>query len=202
MDKFLAQIPKSTLAFLAIVGGIILIVMIRPPSSICDSQIEVIKESQKKFLYKNPKSKMVKTTKFQQKLEFCKTTNNPGGCYELFQDIKVLLHDLSNLTHECASSVSGLSEFKRALWDSMDLMVKLAWGEKPPTAYNAKFGWLDTADITLYCQLKNRLQIIYGESAWDSYREKMMRELPGAKDLSRNQVWDMTIFSENCARYP
>lgn len=202
MDRFLAGIPKTTLAFLAIVGGIIFIIMADPPKSVCDAQIEVIKASQKKFLYKPVKSKFIKTTKFEDRLEFCKTTNNPGGCYELFQDMKMFLHDLDNVPKDCSSAVGGISEFKKAMWDSMTLMVQLAWGDKPPTAYNAKFAWLDTADITLYCHLKNKLQNIYGESAWDNYREKMMKELPGAKELPRNTVWDMTIFSENCARYP
>ena len=75
-------------------------------------------------------------------------------------------------------------------------------GEKPPAAYHSKFGWLDTADISLYCKLKGRYQATYGEGAWTSLREKMMKELPGAAEMPRNQVWDMIIFSENCARYP
>jgi hypothetical protein len=78
----------------------------------------------------------------------------------------------------------------------------LAWGETPPTAYHAKFGWLDTADVSLYCGLKTRIIAFYGDPAWSAFREKMMKELPGAKDLARNQVWDMSLFSENCSRYP
>lgn len=130
-------------------------------------------------------------------------TNNPGGCYELFSLMKSFLQDLSTVTQECGSAVGGVKEFNRALWETADLMVRLAWGDAPPSAYHAKFAWLDTADIALYCKLKNRIQIIYGEQAWNSFREKLMtKELPGAKDVPRNQVWDMSIFSENCARYP
>jgi hypothetical protein len=202
MDKILAAIPKNTLAFLAIVGGIIFIILAEPPKSVCDAQIEVIKKSQQKFLYKDPKSKMVKTTRYQTRLAFCKDRNDPGACYELFHDMRSFLRDLSNVPTDCSGAVGAVSEFKKAMWDSMTLIVQLAWGDKPPASYNAKFGWLDTADITLYCQLKNSLQMIYGETAWDNYREKMMKELPGAKELPRNQVWDMALFSENCARYP
>lgn len=203
MDKILASIPKNMIAFLSIVSGILFIIFIvSPPKTVCDAQIELIQKSQAKFLYKNPKSKMVKTTKYQSRLEFCRSRNNPGACYELFHDMRNFLVDLSNVPHECNSSVGAIKEFDKAMWDSMTLIVQLAWGDKPPTAYNAKFGWLDTADLTLYCQLKNRLQIIYGETRWDNYREKTMNELPGAKELGRNQKWDMSIFSENCARYP
>jgi len=201
MDKFLAGIPKNTLAFLAIVGGMLLIILTQPPVSVCDAQLDVIKASQRLLLFKDPKSKMVKTTKFETLRDRCKATNDPGGCYELFQASKLLLQDLETLSRDCASAAGGVPEIKRALWDTMDLLVRLAWGEKPPSAY-AKFGWLDTADVSLFCKMKNRLQVIFGEPTWNRYRDKMMVELPGAKELPRNQVWDMSIFSENCARYP
>lgn len=202
MDKFLADIPKNILALIVIAGGIFLIVLADPPRSVCSSQLDVIKTSQRLFLFKDPKSKMVKTTKFETLRDRCKVTNNPGGCYELFQAVKILLQDLQTLTNECSSAAGGVAEIKRALWDTTDLLVRLAWGEKPPTSYNSKFGWLDTADISLYCNLKERAQIVFGDSAWNRYRDKMMKELPGASELPRNQVWDMSLFSENCARYP
>lgn len=202
MDKYLSMIPKNTLAFIAIVGGILFIVFSEPPHTICDSQIEVFKEEQKKFLYKDPKLKKVKTTRYETLIEHCKATNSPGGCYELFQDLRIFLHDLGTVPSECADAVSSLSEVKRALWDPMELLVQLGWGEKPPTAYHAKFGWLDTADLSLYCKMKGRIMSVYGEPAWNNFRERMMRDLPGAKDLPRNTVWDMSLFSENCARYP
>jgi hypothetical protein len=84
----------------------------------------------------------------------------------------------------------------------MELLLRVAWGTKPPDAYHAKFGWLDTADISLFCKLKTRIISFYGEPAWNAYREKMMKELPGAKDIARETVWDLSLFSENCSRYP
>ncbi len=70
------------------------------------------------------------------------------------------------------------------------------------SAVSAGVRWLDTADIALFCQLKSRIMAFYGEDSWVALRERMMRDLPGAKDLPRNQVWDLSLFSENCARYP
>jgi len=205
MDGFFSSLPKNMLAFLAIVGGTIFIVIAQPPASVCDSQIEVFKAAQANFLYKDerwPKSKVIKSTKFEYLRDMCKGTNNPGGCYELFQDLKVLLHDISVAPKECGPAIGGLSEVKRALWESMDLIVRLAWGEKPPTAYHAKFGWLDTADVSLFCKMKATVQVAYGESQWTTFREKRLKDLPGAKELPRAQVWDMSLFSENCNRYP
>ncbi|MGE0528558.1 MAG: hypothetical protein AB7G93_17450 [Bdellovibrionales bacterium] len=202
MDNLLALVPKNLIAIFAIGAGILLIVFLQPPHTVCDSQLEILKESQKKFLFKDPKSKTQKTTPYQHLMDTCKLTNNPGGCYELFQELKVLTQDLEILSANCARAVGDLSEFRRALWDPAELLVRLAWGEKPPTAYHAKFGWLDTADISLFCKLKARIHATYGQDAWESFRERMMRDLPGAKDLPRNQVWEMSLLSENCQRYP
>lgn len=202
MDAILRIIPKNLIAFVAIVGGILFIVLSQPPHTICDSQLEVIQKAQQRFLYKDPKSKKIKTTKYETLYEHCKVTNNPGGCYELFQEMKTLLYDLSTLSSECAVPLGAVAEHKKAIWEVEELLIKLAWGETPPTAYHAKFGWLEIADVSLYCSLKAKIVAFYGEPAWNSFRERMMKDLPGAKDLPRNQVWDMSLFSENCARYP
>lgn len=202
MDKWLAQFSKNTIAFVAIVGGILFIVLSEPPHSVCDAQISVIQEAQNSFLYKDPQSKVVQTTKYERLRDRCKVTNNPGGCYEFFQEMKKLLQDFSTVSSECAGKVGGVSEINKALWETSELLVRLAWGEKPPASYHAKFGWLDAADINLFCKLKTRISYVYGEPAWNQFRERMMTELPGAKEISRNQVWELNLFSENCARYP
>lgn len=201
MDRILSLIPKNVLAFLAIAGGIALIIMSQPPHTVCDSQIKVIEKSQARFLQKDPKSNKITSTKYERLRDHCKVTNNPGGCYEYFQELRTLLHDLATLARECMSALSEVNEFKRAIVESSELIVRLAWGEKAPATYSVKFGWLDSADMSLFCRIKNYYIQSYGDEAWDQFRERMMRELPGAKDLPRNQVWDLSIFSENCSKY-
>ena len=132
----------------------------------------------------------------------CKQTNDPGGCYELFQNVRKLLEDLNTFTTECSSAPDSIAEVKSALWETAELMVRLSWGDKPPAAFNSKLGWLDVADVALFCRLKARLQLSMGESSWNALREKLMLELPGASNLTRNQVWELILFSENCGRYP
>lgn len=202
MDKLLATFPKNLLATLVIAGFTLLFILSDPPHTVCESQLEVLQKNQQNFLYKDPKSKVQKTTKYQRLRDHCKGTNSPGGCYELFQEVRMLLQDLASVPGDCISYAGDITEVKKALWETSELIVKLAWGTSPPAAYHNKFGWLDTADISLFCLLKTRIVAAYGDSSWTSFREKLMLELPGAKDLPRNQVWDMSIFSENCARYP
>ncbi|MGE4133876.1 MAG: hypothetical protein AB7F86_19725 [Bdellovibrionales bacterium] len=202
MDRWLNLLPKNMIAFLAIGGGILAMFWFQPPHSVCDSQLETLRESQKFFLFEDPKMKKAKTSKYERLRDDCKAANNPGGCFELFQEIKILLHDLDTLPQECRSVVGDVKQYKDALWQTAELLILLAWGEKAPEAYHEKFKWLETADISLFCSLKNRIGLFFGDAAWTTFRERMMTQLPGAKDLPRNQVWDMSLLSENCDRYP
>lgn len=202
MDQLLANIPKNLLVALVIAGTLFFVILSDPPHTVCKSQIEVLNKNQARFLYKDPKSKIQKVTKYERLRDHCKMTNTPGGCYELFQEVKMLLQDLSAMPENCGGTAGSIPEVKRVLWETAELLVELAWGSAPPSAYSAKFGWLEASDLSLFCRLKTRIVGAFGESSWTSFRERMMTELPGAKDLPRNQVWDMTIFSENCSRYP
>lgn len=201
MDQLFNTLPKGLLAFLIIGAGILFIVLSDPPHTVCDSQIVVFKDAQKHFLFLDPDDKLAKVTHYQKLRDRCKMTNSPGGCFELFNEMKTMLRDFSGVPDECAPKVGNLTEVDKSLWEMAGLMVQLAWGEKPPTTYNQKFGWLDTADISLFCQLKYYLVEMYGQDAWAQFRERMMSTLPGAKNMARNQVWDLTILSENCSRY-
>jgi len=204
MDRILAMIPKNLLAFTAILGGIAFIILSQPPHSLCDSQIEIINAAQAKFLFKDPKSQKVLTTRYTNLREQCKLTNDPGGggCYEWFHELRTMLRDLGTLTNACANALADTKEYKVAVTEGLEKIVQIAWGSAPPASYTVKFNWLDASDITLFCRLKDRYILFYGDTAFEQLRERMMAELPGAKDMARNQIWDLSIFSENCAKYP
>lgn len=195
------QLSKTALALLVIAGGVLALVIFNPPHTVCDAQRDAFKESQKSFLYLDEKNKVKKKTKFEEMYALCKSTNTPGGCYELFMDLKRLLADLKNVPRECGSNIGSLSEVKKAIWESTELLVRMAWGEKPPETYYEKFAWLDSADIALFCSLKSTIENLYGIEEWTRFREKMFTALPGSKDLPRNQVWETMILSVNCAKY-
>lgn len=202
MNRLLELVPKNVLAFLLIAAGTAIIIIKQPPHSVCDSQVEVVNKDQAQFLFKDPNSKSARTTRYESMRDTCKATNNPGGCYELFQDLKGLLDEIASLGSECEVALGEQKPYHQVLTESADLMARLAWGDKPPESYNTKFGWLEEADVALFCRLHDRIGVMYGETAWDSLRESTMADLPGAKDLVRNQIWDLSLFSENCARYP
>lgn len=203
MNQFINSIPKGLLAFLVLFGGILFIVLGDPPKTVCDAQLEVFNKTQSGFLNPDPKSKAEqKTTKFDRLFEHCKVTNSAGGCLELFHLTQRMLEDLAAVPLECRDKVASLASVKKVILYMSELMVRLAWTEKPPGTYAQKFGWMDVAEVSLYCRLKARQNEYFGKASWDELREKLLKGLPGAETMSRNQVWDLSILSENCDRYP
>lgn len=202
MDQIMSLIPKWLLAVLVIGGGIVAIILYDPPHTVCESQLDVFRDAQKRFLFQYKVKKKTEVPKYRMLVDQCKMTNDPGGCYELFQETRMMLNDLKSVPTECMPKAGEIREVKTALWEVTELMLRLAWGEKPPNAYREKFHWLDTADVSLYCGLKQAVIASYGDNAWDAFRVKISRSLPGADKLSDNDVWQKTLFSENCAAYP
>src|SRR4051794_8213080 len=110
MDRLLSMLPKNLMAFLAIAGGTAFIIFAQPPHTLCDSQLEVLQLAQKSFLAQDPRLKKFKgeqvkcfgegskrecesynpTSTYERLRDRCKMTNNPGGCYELFHQMKTL----------------------------------------------------------------------------------------------------------------
>lgn len=203
MDRLFSLVPKGLLAALIVGAGILYFVLLYdPPHTVCESQLEIFREAQKHFLFLDEARKAITTTKYQSLIRQCRSTNNPGGCYELFEETKMMLRDLQAVPSDCLSRAGDIEEVKTALKEMIDLLVRLAWGEKAPATYYEKFAWLDTADISLYCKLQQQIKDTYGTKEFEDFRERMFQELPGADKMSRNDIWDMTIFSVNCGRYP
>jgi len=202
LDRWLATLSRGTIAIIAIGGGILFIILSNPPRTVCDSQIEFLKEQQKGFLFSDPEDPAAKRVpSFAKMHEYCERAGGPGGCYELFQKMRTLSQDLLAVPEECAVKASKLSEVEEALKKTVHLMVTAAWGTKPPDSYMDKFGWLDVADVNLFCGLKTQVIRFYGEGTWDNYRERLFHELPGAKDLPRKTAWEKLLLSEDCRRY-
>lgn len=200
MDRWLASIPRNILAFLLITGGIFFILINDPPRTICNAQKDVFKENETGFLFLAPKEKSRKETVFKSSLDRCKSTNSPGGCYELFYRLRQTITHLRAVSRECWAEVGGQRAVRDAIWGSLDLIIKLAWGSKPPVSYYEKFSWLDSADMNLYCQLKDVATDLYGQSAWENFREKQMSELPDADKIPRKDVWDKSLLSLSCQK--
>ena len=205
LDRWLATASRSTLAFIAIAAGIIFIVLSNPPQTICDQQVAAFEQNQKEFLFTPaPQVEPGETPTgarrgraYSQLYSLCRANSGPGGCYELFASLHRMIRALNAATSDCEEKMGEVGQVRRVLWSSVDFMVRAAWGSKPPAMVDRR-GWLDTADVALYCQMKQKIISYYGKDEWDRYRETLFTHLPGVKGLSRQDAWPLMLVSQDC----
>lgn len=216
----LDQIPRPLLVFLVLSVGIALFFVIQKPQSLCDSQFEIFKESQQGQIFSRQGKTSLRPAIYPRLVENCKIGNGPGACYEFFNLLRKLIRDLNGSQSECLVPFGKVDEVKRALFEGTRLIVQAAWGDQPPEKGVAKFGWMETSDLALFCQLKEMIIKIYGELEWDTFRLATHNKLPGEaqiiKDgiclncdqikkapeiLSVEEIWARSLFSLRCEQF-
>ncbi len=196
MDEFLRRAPRTLVAMVALIAGYFLIIAANPPRTVCDEQLDLFKQSQKSFLLNQGKTQRSMAA---QLYELCKSENGPGGCFDLFLNLRRMVEDLERMPKACRQAAGEDALIKQWLLKSMTLMVQLAWGETGAGGYQAKRrGWLDAADLRLFCRMKNLAVRFYGDEQFHAFRESVMADLPNAKAQSRDQRWMGSIFSIPC----
>ncbi len=195
------QLPKHILALIVIGAGIFLIVVSDPPATVCGQQLKTFKEKQEGFLYKKKDESFRSGTQFQKLRDLCISSNTLGGCYELFQKIRRTLPAIKSFSTECIPTVGGDAAVKQFMNQSLDLLIKLAWGVKPPDTFALKLGWLEPTEVALFCQLKDYYIVMYGEQSWAQFRETYLTSLPEADKLQRKDAWALSLVSIDCSNY-
>ena len=205
MQKWLSTVSKTTLVVLVLTGAIIFIVAQDPPHSICRTQIENFKNSQKGFLYKDPNVKTRKKPLLDVLIENCKKYNSPASCYGLFSRAKKFIRDFKLVSTSCQKEFASLSAVRKKLSSLYILLIRLAWGDAPPVAYQDKLGWLSDIDMSLFCLIKKEALFFYGPKTLNQWEQKAFNKLKqhhGAENLSQKKIREISIISENCGHYP
>jgi hypothetical protein len=202
MDQLLGALPKTFIAVVVMVLALLVFRQIQPPKTICDAQLERFHESQQKFLFDRIRvGETVLPSLAKKMFDDCSDNNSPGGCFEYFEMLKKMLIDLSNIPEQCAEPTGEVTEVSTWVWKSMKLMVQMAWGEKAPASYLQRNGWFDSSELTLFCSLRKQSIRIYGNEKFAEWQEGMLKSMPQAETLTREQVWPRSILSTSCDVY-
>ena len=169
MMKSLYKLPRSVLATLLIGLGIAIIVLSDPPHHICDTQIEHFK------------SKQSKSGDWEKLLKNCRETNTPGGCYQMFAHLRRTLTHFYLVSKECIEPLSKQSLVKNKLQEGLEWMTRLAWREEALLNKVDKFNWLGPSDMTLFCNLKDRLIVFYGQKSFSTFEKQLLMNLSQIK---------------------
>lgn len=220
MENFLNSLPKPVLAILAIVVGIFVFMLISPPHSVCDTQADTFRDLQAGNLFPvEVKKNKIPPTILRAK-EACQLGNSAGSCYEYFTALKKIADDIGKSSSECAGPLFNINEVKAAYNDGLELMVRLAWGVKPPEPGLERFGWMQESEVAIFCRLKSIYLRANGEDAWVTLRQKISAKLPGEEVpvssdpaqvvaepkmataiLSEQEIWNRSLFSARCENY-
>lgn len=182
------RLPKPLLASILIGGGIALILIKDPPHSFCDSQAAQFR-------------KIRSGSTLQKRLSLCRTEGAPGSCYEYFSSVRQLLKDLLVLSPECAHLIYSSPEIKNSLASALTLMTALAWREDVLTGRVSKYNWLNRADLMLFCKIKDKYLLHYGQEDWSRLSAGILKLLPMKQKASPDLALRRSILSESCAVY-
>ncbi|MGE5087024.1 MAG: hypothetical protein ACM3MG_12035 [Bacillota bacterium] len=220
MESFIKSLPKPVLAFLAILLGIGFFMMFSPPHTVCDTQAEALRESLRGELFSTQLKKNTIPPSIVREKEACQLGNSAGSCFEYFTTLKNIAGTIAKSSSECAQQLYSIKEVSAAMNDGIELMVRLAWGIKPPDPGVERFGWMQDAEIATFCRIKNIYIRANGEDAWTALRQKITAKLPGedippstdptqasvepkkaTAVLSEMDIWNRSLFSVRCDVY-
>ncbi|ASD64581.1 hypothetical protein [Bdellovibrio bacteriovorus] len=220
MENFLNSLPKPVLAILVLVVAIIAFMIMSPPHSVCDTQAEAFKELQKGNIFPTDYKKSKIPPTIVRAKEACQLGNSAGSCYEYFTILREVAEGVGKSSAECTSQLYGINEVRSNLNDGIELMARLAWGTKPPEMGLERFGWMQDAEIAIFCRLKNIYTRANGEEAWTNFRKKVYEKFPGeelppsadpalvaveprkaTQVLSEQDIWNRSLFSVRCEVY-
>ena len=207
----LYKLPRWFLATVFIGAGIAIIVLNDRPHQFCDTQIDHFQS--------------VQQANFMKTIKICRETNSPGGCYKLFFQLNRLLKNFylvssncfdrlsqvqlvkksrfkeSNLTEAEKKELTQEISVKQVLFQSMELMVFLAWREEVLSGNISKFNWLGPADMILFCSIKKAIVLFYGRDSLRAFENQLVEKLSSKQKASIEMSRRHSILSENCARY-
>jgi hypothetical protein len=175
---------------LILIAALMGIIYFNPPHTPCQSQVEIYLEGVKPIV-----------KPFAQGMKLCREHTDPGGCVSFGENLTKLENKYNEVGHQCQPTLKSDASTKDWITQSMEIFVKAAWGSKPPVNYTAKNGWLGLSQIVEYCRLRQHLESIYGTQSWNDFIEDMLRDLPGAQALGRNEAWNRSLISDTC-HYP
>lgn len=220
MEHFLQTLPRPVLVLGVILIGIVLIMVISPPHTICDTITTEVTASLAGITKPLKIKKQTHPPRILATLESCYMGRSSGACHDYFQILKGLAKSVHSAATECRPQVFAISDIRTRITEGAENLVLLAWGDFPPESPSERFGILQEADIALFCYLKSAYILGSSENSWNELRKKMAKKLPGEKVklpddpkaglatarpaadvLSELDIWNKSLFSVRCENY-
>ncbi len=149
----------------------------------------------------------------------CKILNSAGGCVDFFSQARSVVREFE-VSVGCESRLGEVSEFRGVLEQVLVLLSQIAWGDGPPPEGERGLGWLETSELSLFCQARQAYLNAFGETVLQETMRKIFSSLPGEKPVFEDKkcvncetrksasavlgdegVWVRSLFSLRCENY-
>ena len=196
LEQQLAQMPKMLVALIALTATVVFLFVFNPPHTICDTQVETVKENLVGPVFPAIVKKNTLQPQIKNAQQSCKTGHSAGACFDYFSILKMIAKQIDNSSPECRAQVIGVSEIQAALKDGVEIMALAAWGPQPPASPAARFGWMQESELAVFCYIKDVFEKALGEEAWTALRLKVNKKYPGENATVTNLDIDGPKASE------
>ncbi len=205
----MSQLPRSLLAVLVILFGVVFIYYTQDQSDPCNVQLSNFQRAQRGFLYDQQTKRKEYLEKILPQLKACRESPSLGPCGEMLESVQKLADDLDIYLPQCEPKFATDDRLKKRLQGVLRAMVQLNWGESPPLneAKELEFSnqganWMEGTDFKLFCRLWQNYKVLYPEE-WSSFREGVLNtlhgEVPDYQDIP-NEEGKPVRTCVNCAK--
>lgn len=195
----MSTLPRQMVVAVCLILGVTFIFILHPPYSPCDSQYELLKESQKGFLYLDKKKKYMKTTEYEDAVKECKEGNSAGACAGLFKGIDFFMRDFDSMSLECQGDLSSKPEIRKFIWNNIELLAQLQWANYSfeDEDIGNKYGWYTPLHLRSYCEMKAFIKDNY-KNAWNKKSNEILMSLPTQENMTKKDRFRRSLFSHKC----
>lgn len=199
MIQSILSLPKHILAVLVIVLGILFFVLQDPPQTVCDIQEASYKDQNQSLLFEQ-KSSSTKSSRINTNIRSCLDNNTPGACYDLFQNVRELIHSFKVIHSECYTQIIQIPQVKQAFQTVYRLFVTISFNDGDEGNAPQPLRWLTFNDVTLFCHLRRQIELLLGLEFANNLDKTIYEQ--SSLELSFSQFSRFSILSQDCQQYP
>lgn len=179
LDEIIKVIPRPVLVIGILVISLALFVYNSPLKDECEIQGSIFTKNMQGILYVEKINKKKQFPQINYWRERCKEGNSIGSCDAYFEGLRVLTKELREVNDKCQKTYTeNDANLIKHVYQALQIMALVAWGEKPPGGPSERIGWMTTANIKTFCYLKKTFILLAGEEQYLALREKVYLEYP------------------------